>query len=62
MIYIRISGNYQIKQDTFRFAARSFKLITSPLRRSSIQVGDLLLKNGTLVCYLDNFDFFLPDQ
>ena len=32
------------------------------IRRSSIQVGELRLKNGTLECERENFDFYLPAQ
>ena len=32
------------------------------LRRSSIQVGELVFKDGTLICNRENFDFLLPNQ
>lgn len=37
-------------------------IVPFTLRRSSIQVGELVFKDGTLICNRDNFNFFLPDK
>lgn len=37
-------------------------IVPFALRRSSIQVGELVFRDGTLVCNRDHFDFFLPNQ